>query len=55
MKGDIYAKFLLRILREKFTSIAQLTSSFCPKHPDGFSKGKHKLYEGSEKSQYIFN
>ena len=37
---------------KKFTSIPQLTSSFCPKHPNGFSKGKHKLYEGSEKSQY---
>lgn len=35
----------------KYSSISALTSGSCPKHPDG--KGKHKLYEGSEKSQYF--
>ncbi|MBQ4378821.1 MAG: hypothetical protein II821_06460 [Treponema sp.] len=25
----------------------------CPRHPAGSMKGKHKLYEGSEKSQYL--
>ena len=34
----------------KYSSISFLTSGSCPNHPDG--KGKHKLYEGSEKSQY---
>ena len=47
------SNFYCEYCGKKFTSIAQLTSSFCPKHPDGFSKGKHKLYEGSEKSQYF--
>ena len=30
-----------------------LLAAPCPRHPDGCNKGKHKLYEGSEKSQYI--
>ena len=47
------SNFYCEYCGKKFTSIPQLTSSFCPKHPDGFSKGKHKLYEGSEKSQYF--
>lgn len=34
----------------KYPSIRQLTSSNCHHHPDG--KGKHELYEGSEKSSY---
>lgn len=29
-----------------------LSSNNCPRHPDGLGKGKHKLYEGSEKSKY---
>jgi hypothetical protein len=29
-----------------------LTSNNCAKHPSGTYKGKHKLYEGSEKNKY---
>lgn len=36
----------------KYPSVANLTATFCPKHPDGSGKGKHVLYEGAEKSQY---
>ena len=36
----------------KESSIFKLTSEYCPKHPDGSGKGKHKLYEGSEKDSY---
>ena len=36
----------------KFPSVRILTSSPCPRHPDGAYKGSHKLYEGTEKSQY---
>lgn len=36
----------------KFSSVRQLTSGTCPRHPDGSNKGRHKLYEGSEKSEY---
>lgn len=35
------------------TSVDGLTRDSCPRHPNGGNKGKHKLYEGSEKSQYI--
>lgn len=37
----------------KASSISSLTASPCPRHPNGSGKGKHKLYEGSEKSQYV--
>ncbi|HPB82151.1 MAG TPA: hypothetical protein PK200_08960, partial [Spirochaetota bacterium] len=30
-----------------------LTTVSCPRHPAGANKGKHKLYEGTEKSQYF--
>ncbi len=35
----------------KFQSVYALTSANCGRHPNG--QGKHKLYEGSEKSTYI--
>ena len=37
----------------KASSVSSLTSSSCYRHPNGAGKGKHQLYEGSEKSQYI--
>ena len=37
----------------KYSSIASLTSGYCLKHPNGPNKGKHKLYEGGEKSEYF--
>jgi predicted nucleic acid-binding Zn ribbon protein len=37
---------------KSFKNVAHLTSDACKKHPNGFWKGKHKLYEGGEKSQY---
>lgn len=36
----------------KFPTIQMLASNTCAWHPDGHHKGKHKLYEGSEKSSY---
>ncbi|MCR4031354.1 MULTISPECIES: hypothetical protein [Flavobacterium] len=36
----------------KTSSISSLTSSSCSRHPLGPGKGKHKLYEGSEKTKY---
>lgn len=35
------------------SSVSSLTSASCQRHPDGPNKGKHILYEGSEKSRYI--
>ncbi|MGL4562266.1 MAG: hypothetical protein ACRCVW_00220 [Brevinema sp.] len=36
----------------KSTSVSTLTGNSCPRHPLGSGKGKHSLYEGSEKSKY---
>ncbi|MBE8724775.1 hypothetical protein [Flavobacterium hungaricum] len=36
----------------KSSSISSLTASSCSRHPLGGNRGKHKLYEGSEKSKY---
>lgn len=36
----------------KTSSVSSLTGSSCSRHPDGANKGKHVLYEGSEKPQY---
>jgi len=32
------------------SNVAGLTIASCPRHPNG--KGKHKLYQGGEKSSY---
>ena len=36
----------------KSSSISSLTANSCHRHLLGNGKGKHKLYEGSEKSKY---
>ena len=36
----------------RYDNVRTLTSNRCTRHPDGSNKGCHKLYEGSEKSQY---
>jgi len=46
------ANFYCEYCGQKFSSVQSLTSNRCSKHPDGANKGYHKLYEGSEKSQY---
>ncbi len=37
---------------QKSSSISRLTVNSCHLHPVGSGKGKHKLYEGSEKPKY---
>ena len=37
---------------EKFSNVKSLTSSNCVRHELGPHKGKHVLYEGSEKDKY---
>jgi len=37
---------------QKYSSVISLTAGLCFRHPNGANKGKHKLYEGSEKSKY---
>ena len=34
------------------SNITSLVSTSCHRHPLGSGKGKHKLYEGSEKARY---
>lgn len=36
----------------KASSVSTLTASACPRHPLGFCKGRHALYEGAEKQTY---
>lgn len=36
----------------KSNSVSNLTFNACPKHPNGQGKGKHSLYQGSEKAKY---
>ncbi|WP_074781391.1 hypothetical protein [Kaistella jeonii] len=46
------ANFYCEYCGTKATSIATLTASSCQHHPNGSNKGKHKLYEGIEKTKY---
>ena len=46
------ANFYCEYCGQKYSSVASLTSNNCSRHPMGSYKGKHKLYEGSEKPQY---
>lgn len=46
------ANFYCKYCGTKASSIASLTAINCSRHPLGANKGKHVLYEGSEKSQY---
>jgi hypothetical protein len=47
------ANFYCKHCGIKASSISSLTSQSCGKHPNGNNKGRHELYEGSEKSQYF--
>ena len=47
------ANFYCEYCGSKYSSVSSLTSCSCFRHPDGPNKGKHKLYEGSEKAQYV--
>ena len=44
--------FYCKYCGHKATSVASLTASACIRHPDGPHKGRHVLYEGSEKETY---
>lgn len=47
------AAFYCKYCGHKASSVSSLTASLCMRHPNGPGKGKHSLYEGSEKEQYI--
>lgn len=44
--GKVYCEYC----GTSYPSISSLTTGNCPRHPDG--RGRHKLYEGSEKTKY---
>ena len=46
--GNFYCEYC----GSKHSSVSSLTGISCSKHPLGTNKGKHSLYQGSEKSQY---
>jgi len=47
------ANYYCEYCGHKSSSVSSLTAQPCPKHPLGNNKGKHSLYQGSEKSQYV--
>lgn len=47
------ANFYCKYCGYKSSNISSLTASPCQRHPNGPNNGKHALYEGSEKSQYV--
>jgi len=46
------ANFYCEYCGSKYSSVSSLTAGSCHRHPNGVNKGKHKLYEGSEKPKY---
>ena len=46
------AAFYCKYCGHKATTVASLTSAMCIRHPNGPHKGRHALYEGSEKEKY---
>mgnify|MGYP004631632921 CR=1 FL=1 len=47
------ANFYCEYCGAKFSNASSLLSQSCSRYPSGFHKGKHKLYEGSEKNKYL--
>ena len=45
-------KYYCKYCGQHFYSVRSMTAIGCPRHPDGAYKGKHALYEGSEKTRY---
>lgn len=45
-------KYYCEYCGASYADVRALTTFTCQRHPDGQYKGRHKLYEGSEKSQY---
>ena len=48
----IMANFYCEYCGTKSARVASLVSGYCPRHPNGPNKGKHKLFEGGEKTAY---
>ena len=46
------AAFYCKYCGHKASSVASLTASACIRHPNGPHKGRHAIYEGSDKEKY---
>jgi hypothetical protein len=46
------ANFYCEFCGTKASSVSSLTAGYCNRHPNGSNKGKHSLFQGSEKTQY---
>lgn len=46
------ANYYCEYCGQRASSVSSLTISSCSRHPLGTNKGKHKLYEGTEKAKY---
>ncbi|HNW91075.1 MAG TPA: hypothetical protein PKN48_15555 [Bacteroidales bacterium] len=46
------AKFFCEYCGMPATTVSGLTAGHCSRHPLGPNKGRHSLYQGSEKSKY---
>lgn len=46
------SKYYCKHCGSQYPNISSLTASSCSRHPAGPGKGKHVLYEGSEKATY---
>lgn len=46
------ANYYCEYCGHRFVDVRQLVSATCSRHPDGPNRGRHKLYEGTEKSKY---
>jgi transcription elongation factor Elf1 len=52
LNQKVMANFYCEYCGAKYSSVSALTNGTCYRHPNGANKGKHKLYEGSEKNKY---
>ena len=52
-KGVVLANYYCKNCGKKFLDPRTLAANLCQRHPDGCNKGKHQLYEGTEKSTYV--
>lgn len=45
-------RYYCKYCGQSFSSLENLQTKDCPRHPDGFHEGKHCLYKGTQKKEY---
>lgn len=46
-------RFYCKYCGQSFATLDSLHKQGCPRHPDGFYKGNHCLYQGAQKKEYV--